>query len=152
MFRFRMVTVKIAQSQIIVFRLRMVTVTIAQSQINMFRIRMVTVTIAQSQINMFRIRMVTCNSGHRLILQNGALAELEDIMTSSNGNIFSVNDPLWGEYTGRRWIPLTRTPVIWDAMALIMTSLLCMKWINECTSTSTTMKVIIYTCLNFSGM
>ena len=30
-----------------------------------------------------------------------------DIMTSSNGNIFRVTDPLWGGFTGRRWIPLT---------------------------------------------
>ena len=68
------------------------------------------------------------------------------MMTSSNGNIFRVTGPLWGESTGHRWIPLTRgsdaglwcflwsapeqtaeqtieTLVIWDAIALIMTSL-----------------------------
>ena len=69
-------------------------------------------------------------------------------MTSSSGNIFRVSGPLWGETTGHRWIPLTKasdagfdvlfdlrlkkttvkqtieTPVIWDAIALIMTSLL----------------------------
>ena len=68
------------------------------------------------------------------------------VMTSSNGNIFRVTGPLWGESTGDRWIPLTKasdaelwyflwsapeqtveqtinTPVIWDAIALIMTSL-----------------------------
>ena len=67
-------------------------------------------------------------------------------MTSSNGTIFRVTGPLWGEFTGHRWIPLTKasdaellcllwsapeqtfektieTPVIWDAIALIMTSL-----------------------------
>ena len=65
-------------------------------------------------------------------------------MTSSNGNIFRVTGPLWGEYTGERWIPLKKasdaelwyflwfehtveqtieTPVIWDANASIMTSL-----------------------------
>ena len=33
----------------------------------------------------------------------------EDIMmTSSNGNIFRVTDPLCGEFTGHRWIPLTK--------------------------------------------
>ena len=65
------------------------------------------------------------------------------MMTSSNGNIFRVTGPLWGEFTGDRWIPLTKASdaelffdlpeqtieqtierlVIWDAIALIMTSL-----------------------------
>ena len=67
-------------------------------------------------------------------------------MTPSNQNIFRVIDPLWGEFTGHRWIPLTNasdaerrcflwsapeqtikqameTPLIWDAIALIMASL-----------------------------
>ena len=68
------------------------------------------------------------------------------MMTSSNGSIFRVTDPLWGESTDQRWIPLTRpvtrsfdiffdlqtveqtieTPVIWYAIAIIMTSL----WYN----------------------
>ena len=65
-------------------------------------------------------------------------------MTSSNGNIFRVTGPFWGECTGHRWITLTNasdtelcflwsapeqtveltieTPVIWDAIALTMTS------------------------------
>ena len=30
------------------------------------------------------------------------------IMTSSNGSIFRVTGPLWGEFTGLRWIPLTK--------------------------------------------
>ena len=30
------------------------------------------------------------------------------MMTSSNGNIFRVTGPLWGESTGHRWIPLTK--------------------------------------------
>ena len=61
-------------------------------------------------------------------------------------NIFCVTGPLWGESTGHRWIPLTKandaelwcliwsapeqtdkqtieTSVIWDVIALIMTSL-----------------------------
>ena len=29
------------------------------------------------------------------------------IMTSSNGSLFRVTDNLWGEFTGRQWIPLT---------------------------------------------
>ena len=68
------------------------------------------------------------------------------MMTSWNGSIFRVTGPLWRESTGHRWIPLTKsgdaqpwcflwsvteqtveytikTPVIWDTMALIMTSL-----------------------------
>ena len=67
------------------------------------------------------------------------------MMTSSNGNIFRVTG-LWGESTGDWWIALTKdsraglwcfpwsvpekkvaqiieTPVIWDAKALIVTSL-----------------------------
>ena len=30
------------------------------------------------------------------------------MMTSSNGNIFHVTDPLCGEFTGPRWIPRTK--------------------------------------------
>ena len=30
------------------------------------------------------------------------------MMTSSNGNIFRVTDPLCGEFTGHRWIPRTK--------------------------------------------
>ena len=67
------------------------------------------------------------------------------MMTSWNG-FFRVTGPLWGESTGHRWIPIIKasdaefwcfmsfapewmveqtieTPVIWDAIALIMTSL-----------------------------
>ena len=67
-------------------------------------------------------------------------------MTSSNKDIFRVTGPFWGESNGHRWIPLTKasgaelwcflvtapeqtaeqtieTPVIWDIIALIMTSL-----------------------------
>ena len=31
-----------------------------------------------------------------------------NMTTSSNGNIFRVTGPLWGEFTGHRWIPLTK--------------------------------------------
>ena len=70
------------------------------------------------------------------------------IMTSSNGNIFHITSLLCGEFTGDRWIPYTKasdaelwcflwsapeptveqtmeTPVIWDAIVLIMMSLWC---------------------------
>ena len=73
------------------------------------------------------------------------------MMTSSNGNIFRVTGLLWVEFTGHRWIPLTKasdaelwcflwsapeptveqtmeTPVIWDVIALITTSLWWMKY------------------------
>ena len=68
------------------------------------------------------------------------------MMTSSNGNISALLAPLWGESTGHRCIPLTKasdsdiycflwstpeqtdeqtieTPVIWNSIAFIMTSL-----------------------------
>ena len=68
------------------------------------------------------------------------------MMTSSYGNIFRVSGPLGGDFTGHWWFPLTKasiaelwcflwsapdktvvwtieTPVICDAIALIMTSL-----------------------------
>ena len=68
------------------------------------------------------------------------------MMTSSNGKIIHVTGPLCGEFTGHRWIPLTKanhaelwcllssaseqtveqtieTLVVWDAIALIMMSL-----------------------------
>ena len=66
----------------------------------------------------------------------------QSMMTSLNGNIFSVIGLLCGEFTGHWWIPLTKasdmelwfapvqrieqtieTQVIWDAITLIMTSL-----------------------------
>ena len=46
-------------------------------------------------------------------------------MTSANGNIFGVTGHLCGEFTGPRWIPLTKAS---DARAL-MFSLIC-AWIN----------------------
>ena len=35
--------------------------------------------------------------------------KIRDMMTSSNGNIFSVTGLLWEDFTGDRWIPLTKT-------------------------------------------
>ena len=74
------------------------------------------------------------------------LWHMYNMMTLSNGNIFRVTGPFWGEYTGHRWFPSQRpvtwsfdvffdldlnktfeqtaeTPLIWHAIALIMTSL-----------------------------
>ena len=36
---------------------------------------------------------------------------IENMMTSSNGNIFRVTGPLCGEFTCPRWIPHTHRPV-----------------------------------------
>ena len=52
------------------------------------------------------------------------------MMTSSNGNIFRVTDPLCGEFTGHRWIPHTEASdaelwcFLWSAY-----------WINGWTNT-----------------
>ena len=83
-------------------------------------------------------------SGH---LESYSYIRVWFMMTSSNGNIFRVTGLLWGEFTGLRWSPLTKandaelwcflwsaseknpveytieTPVISDAIAIIMTSL-----------------------------
>ena len=52
-------------------------------------------------------------ASHRQILghesqSRGLRNPANHIMTSSNGNIFRVTGPLWGESTGHRWIPLTK--------------------------------------------
>ena len=49
----------------------------------------------------------------------------DDMMTSSNGNIFRVTGPLCGEFTAHRWIPITKAS---DA-EIWMLSLIC-TWIN----------------------
>ena len=36
-------------------------------------------------------------------------SSLRHMMTSSNGNIFRVTGPSCGEFTGHRWIPLTKS-------------------------------------------
>ena len=82
------------------------------------------------------------------------------MMTSSNGSIFHVTGPLWGESTSHQWIPFTNasdaelwcfrwsppeqtveqtleTLVIWDAIALIMRSL---QWLNCAKTTQSTAK------------
>ena len=77
---------------------------------------------------------------------NLLLGHMGRMMTSSDVNIFRVTGPLWGESNGYQWISLTKasdvegwcflrsapeqtaeqtfeTPVIWDAITPIMTSL-----------------------------
>ena len=41
-------------------------------------------------------------------LEYRALMFSSFIMTSSHGSFFSVTGHLWGEFTGHRWIPLTK--------------------------------------------
>ena len=80
------------------------------------------------------------------ILATGFVLSNSAMMTSSNGNNVRFIGPLCGESIGHRWIPLTKasdtelwcflwsapeqtvertieTPVTWDAIALIITSL-----------------------------
>ena len=45
---------------------------------------------------------VPANKGRRCVWN------VFSMMTSSNGNIFRVTGPLYGEFTGHRWIPLTK--------------------------------------------
>ena len=54
-----------------------------------------------------------------------ALDHIGLMMTSSNGNIFRVTGPLCGEFTGHRWIPLTKGQ--WRGA--LMFSSIC-AWIN----------------------
>ena len=47
-------------------------------------------------------------------------------MTSSNGNIFRVTGPLWGEFTSHRWIPRTKA-----SDAEVWCFLWSAPWIND---------------------
>ena len=40
------------------------------------------------------------------LIAEGYCGDQRPLLTSSNGNIFRVTGPLWGESTGHRWIPL----------------------------------------------
>ena len=46
------------------------------------------------------------------LMMTRLLASLEhhhfSMLTTSNGNILRVTGPLWGEFTGHQWIPLTK--------------------------------------------
>ena len=44
----------------------------------------------------------------RLCLSIGKIVCAHHMMTSSNGSIFCITGPLCGEFTGHRWIPLTK--------------------------------------------
>ena len=45
---------------------------------------------------------------HNYTVQDIFRSEYTTMMTSSNGNVFRVTGQLWGEFTGDRWIPLTK--------------------------------------------
>ena len=53
------------------------------------------------------------------------------MMTSWNGNIFCVIGPLWGESTGHRWIPLTKSTdaELWSF--LVFFDLYLDKWFSK---------------------
>ena len=56
------------------------------------------------------LRILCQNNSRPLvgILHDTVHSILQHMMTSSNGNIFRVTGPLCGEFTGHRWIPLTK--------------------------------------------
>ena len=47
------------------------------------------------------------NASKRIVV-SGDIGGVQDMTTSSNGNIFRVTGPLCGEFTGHRWIPVTK--------------------------------------------
>ena len=52
-----------------------------------------------------------------MVVVNDRCVHGGSMMTSSNGNIFRATVPLWGEFTGDRWIPLTKARYVklWSA-------------------------------------
>ena len=55
-----------------------------------------------------RPRLTRWLMGHITCKCNGLFPTDTVVMTSSNGSIFRVTGPLGGEFTGHRWIPLTK--------------------------------------------
>ena len=53
------------------------------------------------------------------------------MMTSSNGNIFHVTGPLCGEFTGHRWIPLTKASGT-DLWCFFFICAWINGWVNNC--------------------
>ena len=62
-------------------------------------------TITQYVYNTF---IGACHMYHFHKVQCGAVIKWPIMMTSSNGDIFRVTGHLCGEFTGDRWIPLTK--------------------------------------------
>ena len=55
---------------------------------------------------------------------------LKYMMTSSNGNIFRVTGPLFGEFTGHRWISLTKASDA-ELLCFLWSALWINGWINN---------------------
>ena len=53
------------------------------------------------------------------------------MMTSSYGNIFHVTDPLYREFTGNRWIPLTKARDV-ELWCFLWSAPWINGWINNC--------------------
>ena len=61
--------------------------------------------IPMAELNIY----LTVNSNSRVDWYDYFEKKIDSIMmTLSNGNIFRVTGPLCGEFTGHRWIPLTK--------------------------------------------
>ena len=67
----------------------------------------------------------------RLDHHHGHLSNMYPTMTPTNGNFFHVTGPLWGEFTGHRWISFTKASDTELSRALIF-SLICLhKWLSK---------------------
>ena len=58
----------------------------------------------------FKFSIYRADSSFALLTQDTDRNTLNNsyMMTSSNGNIFCVTGPMCAEFTGNRWIPLTK--------------------------------------------
>ena len=65
-------------------------------------------TLSSSNVIWFVYTLKTESSHEATVVVTGAPCCWFSMMTSSNGNIFRVTGPLCGEFTGHRWIPLTK--------------------------------------------
>ena len=86
------------------------------------------------------------------------------MMTSSNGNIFHVAGPLYGEFTGHRWIPCTKASdaelwcFLWSALLqlhLHSRLIIRLQWIRQSMMTSSNGNIFRFTgplCGEFTGL
>ena len=68
---------------------------------------------------------------HRAIQTKGVDPTEDSMMTSSNGNIFRVTGPLCGEFTGHRWIPLTKASDV-ELWCFLWSVPWINVWVNNC--------------------
>ena len=74
-------------------------------------LKLITNTIAVIKYALRYCLSYSVDSGEALMPKDApyyAIPRDNNMMTSSNGNILRVTGPLCGEFTGRRWIPLTK--------------------------------------------